>query len=366
MVSIQKDVSLKNFSNYKIGGPAKFFAEVSSKEELIEVLRRWDFKIKPEKNVAKLFHLSGDEAGGVFILGAGTNVLISDKGFDGLVIHNKIKDIKSQRERESKSKRVRESESQRVRVRIGAGVLMDDLLNFCVQNSLSGLEWAGGLPGTLGGAVRGNAGAFRGEIKDAIVQIVSIANIANREGNFEIKTRSKEECHFGYRSSVFKSQSEKESKRKRVREAGSQSGEETEVIVSAVLKLTKGNRDNIEKEINEKIEYRKNRHPLEYPNIGSIFKNISIEKVPQKLLERLKDSIKDDPFPILPTAKLLALAGLKGKRVGEAMVSQKHPNFIVNLGRAASEDVQKLISEIKKIIKDKYGIELEEEINYLH
>ena len=132
------------------------------------------------------------------------------------------------------------------------------------------------------------------------------------------------------------------------------------------MKLTKGNRDNIEKEINEKIEYRKNRHPLEYPNIGSIFKNISIEKVPQKLLEQLKDSIKDDPFPILPTAKLLALAGLKGKRVGEAMVSQKHPNFIVNLGRAASEDVQKLISEIKKIIKDKYGIELEEEINYLH
>ena len=111
MVSIQKDVSLKNFSNYKIGGPAKFFAEVSSKEELIEVLRRWDFKIKPEKNVAKLFHLSGDEAGGVFILGAGTNVLISDKGFDGLVIHNKIKDIKSQRERESKSQGVRESES---------------------------------------------------------------------------------------------------------------------------------------------------------------------------------------------------------------------------------------------------------------
>ncbi|MEK6840135.1 MAG: UDP-N-acetylenolpyruvoylglucosamine reductase, partial [Nanoarchaeota archaeon] len=87
--------------------------------------------------------------------------------------------------------------------------------------------------------------------------------------------------------------------------------------------------------------------------------------VPQKLLKQLKDSIKNDPFPILPTAKLLALAGLKGKKQGEAMVSQKHPNFIVNLGRATSKDVQKLIKEIKEIIKEKYGIELEEEITIL-
>ena len=319
--------------NYRIGGPASFFFEARTPEEVL-----WAIEAAKKQKLD------------FFVLGAGTNVLVPDLGFDGLVLQPKIDFI----------------EVDGTNIRAGAGALMADVLKAAANAGLSGLEWAGGLPGTLGGAVRGNAGAFRGEIKDAIVQIVSIANIANREGNFEIKTRSKEECHFGYRSSVFKSQSEKESKRKRVREAGSQSGEETEVIVSAVLKLTKGNRDNIEKEINEKIEYRKNRHPLEYPNIGSIFKNISIEKVPQKLLEQLKDSIKDDPFPILPTAKLLALAGLKGKRVGEAMVSQKHPNFIVNLGRAASEDVQKLISEIKKIIKDKYGIELEEEINYLH
>ena len=91
-----------------------------------------------------------------------------------------------------------------------------------------------------------------------------------------------------------------------------------------------------------------------------------IEKVPQKLLEQLKDSIKNDPFPVLPTAKLLAVAGLKGKKAGGAMVSWKHPNFIVNLGTATSEDVQKLINQIKEIIKAKYNLELEEEITYLN
>jgi len=129
--------------------------------------------------------------------------------------------------------------------------------------------------------------------------------------------------------------------------------------------LKRGNKSDIENQTKEKIEYRRERHPLEFPNIGSIFKNISLEKVSQKLLKQLKDSIKNDPFPILPTAKLLALAGLKGKKQGEAMVSEKHPNFIVNLGSATSEDVLKLISQIKNIIKNKYGIELEEEITLL-
>lgn len=324
MVSIQKDVSLKNFSNYKIGGSAKYFLEVFDLPELIYGLREWE-KIREKYS------------GGVFILGTGTNVLISDKGFDGLVIHNRIEFIKIQ-----KSQRVKESEE--VKVKVGAGVSMEDLLSFCVQNCLSGLEWAGGLPGTLGGAVRGNAGAFRGEIKDSVVEVTSL-DIKTQQ----IKKRNLKDCKLEYRSSIFKS-----------------GDGEGEVIVQVVLNLTKGDKRDIENQIKDKIEYRKERHPLEYPNIGSIFKNIPVKKVPQKLLEQLKDSIKDDPFPILPTAKLLAISDLKGKRVGEAMVSQKHPNFIVNLGRATSEDVAKLIAEIKKIIKEKYGIELEEEITYLN
>jgi len=326
MLSIQKDVSLKNFSNYRIGGRAKYFLEVSSLLELKEGFAKW-------KKISETLP--------IFILGAGTNVLIGDKGFDGLVIHNKIKDIK-----------IVGSESQGVKVRVGAGVLMEDLLAFCIKNSLSGFEWAGGLPGTLGGAIRGNAGAFKGEIKDNIAEVTSLGIKTQ-----QIKKRSLKDCKFEYRSSVFKNQSEEES--------GSQRAGAKEIIIEAILSLKRGNKSDIENQTKEKIEYRRERHPLEFPNIGSIFKNISLEKVSQKLLKQLKDSIKNDPFPILPTAKLLALAGLKGKKQGEAMVSEKHPNFIVNLGSATSEDVLKLISQIKNIIKNKYGIELEEEITLL-
>jgi len=325
MASIQKDVSLKYFSNYRIGGRTKYFLEVSNLLELKEGLAKW-------KKISEILP--------IFILGAGTNVLISDKGFDGLVIHPNIKFIKETPSTTSASSLQASSEQV---ISAGAGVLIEDLLAFCIENSLSGLEWAGGLPGTLGGAVRGNAGAFRGEIKDNIVEVTSL-DIKTQQ----IKKRSIRDCRFDYRSGVFKS-----------------GDGEGEIIIQAVLNLIKGDKRDVENQIKDKIEYRRERHPLEYPNIGSIFKNIPVKKVPKKLLEQLKDSIKDDPFPILPTAKLLALAGLKGKRVEGAMVSQKHPNFIVNLGRATSEDVQKLIYQIKEIIKDKYGIELEEEITVL-
>ena len=319
---IQKNIPLKNFSNYRIGGRAKYFLKVSSVEDLIEGLKQWEeYRISPTLEV------------GLFILGGGTNILISDKGFDGLVIHPKIKSIKNQCGKESKSQRLI----------VGGGVLIEDLLNYCIENCLSGLEWAGGLPGTLGGAIRGNAGAFGGEVKDNITEVESL-----NTQTLEIKKRINKDCDFDYRTSIFK-----------VGEG------EKDIIISAVLKLKNGDKNLIKKNMEEKIKYRKNRHPLKYPNIGSIFKNIPIGKVPQKLLEQLKSSIKNDPFPILPTAKLLALAGLKGKWAGGAMVSRKHPNFIVNLGRATSQDVQKLIKEIKKIIKNKYGVELEEEITII-
>ncbi len=315
MVFIQKDVSLKNFSNYKIGGKARYFLEVSNLSELKEGLGKW-------KRISEILP--------IFILGAGTNVLISDKGFNGLVIHPKIRFI--EKTPSTGSKQI---------ISAGSGVLIEDLLVDSVKNSLSGLEWAGGLPGTLGGAIRGNAGAFRGEIKDNIVEVTSFDT-----KTLKIEKRGLRDCGLDYRSSVFK-------------------GREGEVIISALLKLKKGNKKDIKNEIKEKVKYRENRHPLEYPNIGSIFKNIPIEKVPKKLLKELSSSIKDDPFPILPTAKLLAISGLKGKKAGGAMVSEKHPNFIVNFDNASSADVKTLIYKVTKIIMDKYAITLEEEITYL-
>lgn len=304
-MNIQKNVPLASFSNYKIGGPAKFFVELQSLNDLKEI----DFpKFK-----------------NIFILGGGTNILISDEGFDGLVVHNNLKDIE-----------LKDDE-----LHLGAGELIEDILNFCIDHSLSGLEWAGGLPGTIGGAVRGNAGAFKGEIKDNVFEV----------GSYNIKTkkftkRKNRECEFGYRMSFYKKNPD-------------------EIVTSVTLKLVKGDKSLIEQQTQEKIDYRNERHPMDYPNIGSTFKNIPLTSLSEKLINEFTPFIKNDPFPVVPTTKLLALAGLKGKKAGGAMISDKHPNFIVNLGSAKASDVLKLVQLAKKTVKDKWKIALEEEIQIL-
>lgn len=311
MVNIAKNIPLKQYSNYRIGGSAKFFVEVFSTEELRDVLR-----------------YAQDDNERVFILGSGTNILINDKGFDGLVIHNKIEGI----------------EKENYNLIIGSGVLVKDLLNFCIENSLSGLEWAGGLPGTIGGAVRGNAGAFKGETKDNVLEVKSLNLKTSNE-----KIRNNAECQFDYRDSIFKS------------------GEAaTEFITHVVLELTPGDKNEIQEKIQQKIDYRNNRHPMEYPNIGSTFKNISLDSLSQPLQREFAQFIKTDPFPVVPTTKLLALCDLKGKKVGGAMISDKHPNFIVNVDNATSEDVKALIEIARNAVKEKYNINLEEEIIYLN
>lgn len=301
-MNIQQNVLLSKHSNYKIGGPAKYFTVISSSDDL-----------------------KGLNKGRIFILGGGTNILFSDEGFDGLVLKNEIRGIKQEGEK----------------LIVGAGELMSDVLNYAVEHNLSGLEWAGGLPGTIGGAVRGNAGAFRGEIKNSVVEVQSINLRTGEKFN-----RPNKDCDFKYRWSVFKKDSD-------------------EIITSITLELKPGNKEEIQKIADEKIQYRKNRHPLEYPNIGSTFKNIPYDRLSEKLQVEFKPYIKTDPFPVIPTTKLLALADLKGKRIGNAQISDKHPNFIVNLGNAKASDVLALIKTAKETIKNKWGIELEEEIQIL-
>ncbi|HYM65583.1 MAG TPA: UDP-N-acetylmuramate dehydrogenase [Candidatus Sulfotelmatobacter sp.] len=305
---IRQNVSLKNYSNYKIGGNASYFLEVNSRENLLEGLREWENK------------------GKIFVLGKGTNILISEEGFEGLVIHNNILGIEKNEEK----------------VTVGAGVLVSDFLNFCIENSLSGFEWAGGLPGTVGGAVRGNAGAFKGETKDSVDNVTSI----NLNTLKEI-TRKYSDLEFGYRKSIFKKSAP------------------DEIIISVVFKLKKGEKDLIRNAVIEKIDYRNLKHPMDKPSIGSTFKNIPVDKVPLKLMDELKEYVKDDPFPVVPVAKLLFLCDLKGKREGDAQISEKHPNFIVNLGNAKYKDVVFLINFAREKVKEKFGLELEEEIMYL-
>lgn len=307
MPEIQKNISLASYSNFRIGGPAKYFAIAKNVIELGEILKE-----------------SSSYSKNIFFLGGGTNVLFSDDGFDGLVVKIDIKGI----EREGNL------------VKAGVGVSMQDLLSFCIDNSLSGLEWAGGLPGTVGGAVRGNAGAYQGEMKDNIVEVESM-DVDSQA----MKKRKNEECDFGYRSSIYKKSLE---------------GKEAIAFVTFLLK--EGNREEIRAQIEDKIAKRKVRHPLEYPNLGSIFQNVPLEKFSQEKMKELLQYIKNDPFPVIPTAKLNFLAGLSGVRVGDAQLSEKHTNFIINLGNANSQDVKKLIADIKATIKGKFGVDLSEEI----
>ncbi len=306
---IQTNIPLKKYSNFKIGGPASYFLEFKSEDDLKKGLIEWR-QLKKDLPI--------------FILGGGTNILFSDEGFDGLVIKDSINFIK------------REGDF----ISVGSGTLVDSFVAFCEQNSLTGLEWAGGLPGTVGGGIRGNAGAFLGEMEDNLVEVVSIDI-----DTLKIKKRNHKECSFGYRQSVFKSGDGK-----------------NEIILSVKYKLKKGNKEEIKEKTQEKIDYRIDRHPLDLPSIGSTFKNLDVEVVSRKVLEEFKDSIKPDPFPVIPVAKLLVALNFKGKEIGGAKFSEKHPNFIVNFKNAKAKDVVSLIELAKKEVKDKYGIILEEEI----
>ncbi|HKW89569.1 MAG TPA: UDP-N-acetylmuramate dehydrogenase [Candidatus Acidoferrales bacterium] len=306
VANIQENIPLAQHCHYKIGGPARFFCEAASEEEI-----RSAILFAREKRVP------------IFILGSGTNLLFADEGFDGLVLKPSLKQILP-----------RESI-----VEVGAGALVSELLDFTVVHSLSGLEWAGGLPGTVGGAVRGNAGAFKGEIKDRIASVDSLD-----VDTLEKLTRDNPACHFGYRSSIYK-------------EKGGR-----EVILSTRIRLEKGESTSIAAGIQEKINYRLQRHPMEFPNTGSTFKNLDLSLVPERFRQAFASHIKMDPFPVIPTAFLITEAGLKGTRQGGAMVSAKHANFIINANNATSADVKELIDIVKKRVFEKFEIRLEEEI----
>jgi len=310
---LKQNVPLKEFSNYKIGGNALYFLDAKTEDDLEIGIKEWQ---------AVRQTVPSDQQR-VFVLGGGTNILFSDDGFKGLVIRNCLDSITANGNQ----------------VVTGAGTLITKLTDFCIEHSLSGLEWAGGLPGTVGGAVRGNAGAFGGETKDNVVSVTSL-NLTN----LQIKIRNNQECEFSYRSSIFKTQST------------------DEVIISAIFGFTNGDKKLIAKAIQEKAEFRQNKHPLENPNAGSVFKNVPFESITEQYKKELSQYLKNDPIPVVPSAKIIYLTGLKGKRVGDAAVSEKHTNFIINLGNATARDVSNLIQIIKDEVKQKYGIILEEEI----
>jgi len=303
-MEIKKNVNLKNYSTFKIGGKAKYFVIAKNEDEIKKAIL-WAKKKKIP----------------FFILGGGSNVLFSDEGFRGLVI--KLRNTRY--------------EIRNTKLIAEAGVPLQKLVLETAKKGLSGLENLAGIPGTLGGAIWGNAGAFGREIGD-VVEEVKVLDV--RGLKLEIKKLKKDDCKFGYRDSIFK-------KRKNW------------VILEATLKLKKGEKKEIEERIKEILKLRKEKQPLEFPCAGSVFKNVLIETVPRKIQEKFKEKIKNG---FLPAGVLIEAAELKGYQIGGAKISEKHANFIVNIGNAKANDVMQLIEKIKKEVKKKFRVQLEEEI----
>lgn len=303
---LKENILLAPYTTFRVGGPARYFFIARSKKSIVKALR-----------ASHVCHIP------FFVLAGGSNLLVSDKGFQGLVIliRNTSCFIRG------------------VTLYAEAGVPLSALVKKCGAKGFAGLEWAGGLPGSFGGAVRGNAGAFGGEIKDSVIEVECM------DGKGNIQTLSNAECKFSYRSSVFK--------------------KKNWIVLSAVLRFNKGNAKEIQRIARERIRYRKERHPLEYPNAGSIFCNVPLKSIPARRRHEIRAVVKQDPFPVVPAGYLIARAGMKGKAVGGAQVSEKHTNFIVNRGNATSRDILSLIARVKKAVLKKFSIALEQEVQYV-
>lgn len=300
---------MSDYSTYKIGGKARYFFDAESKEDLLGA-------IKAAKENRMPF----------FILAGGSNVLFSDKGFKGLVIRIKFKNI--------------EVKNNEMHAEAGAG--LNDLVRISSDSNLAGLEWAVGIPGTLGGAIFGNAQAFGFRISDNVKSVEALD--AN---TLRIKKFSNAQCKFKTKNSIFKSRGNL-------------------VILSAVLKLKKGNPEEIKETIKEHLNYRKNNHPLKYPSCGSVFVNPEIKIRNKKLLERFPELVSFNQKGFIHAGYLIDKSGLRGKKIGNAQISEQHANFIVNLGGAKSKDIVKLINLAKKKVKNIFGITLKEEIRLIH
>lgn len=293
---------LSKFSSFKIGGPADYFLIVNKKEDLVGAL--------------KFITAEGVD---YFILGGGSNVLFSDDGFRGVVVQNKTSQIKVDGNK----------------ITADGGAELSKLVESATGAGLSGLEWAAGVPGSVGGAVRGNAGAryafASGELKDCVTSVSAWRDV-------EVVDLTNSECNFGYRDSLFK--------------------HEPAVVLDLGLELKAGNQAKILATTQKIILERKGKHAVE-PSAGSFFKNV--------FLTEWKRDVKELPPRFLEYKKIAAgwliqEAGCKGYQVGEAQVSLSHANFIVNLGAASAADVLAVRDYVIEKVYEKFGISLEEEV----
>ena len=279
---------MKKHTAFKIGGPADTFIKVDSIEDLKEIL-----KLSKNNNIP------------INIIGNGSNLLVTDKGIRGIVLKIDLKNLEI-KEKDNKIEIVADS-----------GVPLGLLAQKLLKEEITGFEELSGIPGTIGGAVIMNAGAHGKELKDILKKVTAM------DYNGNIHEFTNEECLFSYRNSRFQ--------------------KEKYIILQATLELEKGNAKEIKEKMDEYMQFRKEKQPIEYPNAGSTFK-------------RGEDFV---------TAKLIDEAGLKGYKVGGAQVSKKHAGFIVNVDNATAKDVIELTDYIKEKIEEKFGKKINLEIQII-
>lgn len=290
---------LAKHTTFKIGGPATFL-------------------LLPETclQVASLVNICHKENMPFYVLGNGSNLLVSDKGYHGVIIKLSQTFSKVSIEELNQTDKLNIKETKYV-VKAQAGILLSELANEIAEYGLEGFEFAAGIPGTLGGAVTMNAGAYDGEIKHSIVE----ATLLDQEGN--IFKLGKEELQLGYRKSIIQ--------------------DNHYIVLDASFSFPRGNKDEIKNKINDLNARRRDKQPLEYPSAGSTFRR------PEGYY----------------AGKLIMDSGLRGYRVGNAQVSEKHCGFVINTGAATAVEVRTLISEVIQIVFDKYGVVLEPEVKLL-
>jgi UDP-N-acetylmuramate dehydrogenase len=304
---VKKDEPLAQYTTYKIGGNAKYFFVAKNNNDLVSCL-----------SISRRLKIP------TYILAGGSNLLISDQGYNGLIILNKANEIVFKNDN---------------RVVADAGVKLFDLVNQTVDHGLTGLEWAAGIPGSVGGAIRGNAGAFQGEIADNLIGV----EVMRGSQQFIL---NKDQCEFKYRDSIFKRKSD--------------------LIISGEWQLEPGDKEKSQKQIAEILNKRKDGQPLECPSAGCVFTNITIDSSNIDIIKQIKNLPPEFlEYKKLPAAWLIDQAGLKGKQIGDAQISEKHANFIVNMSKAKAVDVKQLIELVKPEVKLKFDLELAEEISFL-
>ena len=281
-----REEPMKKHITFRVGGPAACFLTPSTKEQIREIL-----------------HICQEEKTPYFILGNGSNLLVSDQGFEGVVLQV--------------YKNMNQVTVEGEHLRVQAGALLSATARKALEAGLTGMEFAAGIPGTMGGAVVMNAGAYGGEMKD----ILESVTVLTPEG--EQKELKNEELQLGYRTSVVK--------------------EKGYIVLEAVLSLKKGDPEAIKSRMDELKQQRVTKQPLEYPSAGSTFKR------PEGYF----------------AGKLIQDAGLRGYQVGGAQVSEKHCGFVINKENATAKDVVDLIHDVQRIVYEKFQVQLETEVKFL-